>query len=194
MGLIGKAKALGKKIGKLNPKTILTKVGKVAHSVIGTADKVLGKMEDVGNKIASIPVVGDTLKGLYKAPLLKGVSAEMLFKGAKTGVGIAKKGEKIAQGMLKRLPDGTIEDIAKRKFNNQPNTNIGNTHLASQRNSAKLMNDVISSSSRNPVVQSRMRNIVRHIQSSDIMNSTPIGQVPRTVRAHTIHNVLGGLG
>lgn len=194
MGLIGKAKALGKKIGKLNPKAVLTKVGKVAHSVIGTADKVLGKIEDVGNKIAKIPIVGDTLTGLYKAPILKGVSAEMLFQGAKTGVGIAKKGEKIAQGILKRLPDGTIEDIAKKKFSNIPVANLGNKHLKAQQGNMKLINDVLSKGGRHPVIQSRLKGALQHLQSQEIMKATPLGQIPNHIKKHMTHNVIGSLG
>jgi len=177
MGLVGKAIALGKKIGKSKPMDIIKKVGKVAHSVIGTADKVLGKMEEIGNTVANIPIVGDTLKGLYKAPILKGVSAEMLFKGAKTGVGIAKK----------------IDNKAQAIFNNNPVANIGTKHLQGQRD-AKFRNDILSSGGRHPVIQSRLKGVLQHLQAQNIMGATPLNQVPRTVRHHMRTNVVGSLG
>jgi len=193
MGLIGKAKALGKKIGKLNPKAIFTKVGKVAHSVIGTADKVLGKIEDVGNKIAKIPIVGDTLKGIYKAPILKGVSAEMLFKGAKTGVGIAKTLEGKAQGLLNKIPEGNLESIARNRFSNKPLTNIDNNHLHTP-SKAKLYNDVIANAGRHPVIQSRIKGIVKHLQAQEIMRATPDRQISNVVKKHIRHNVVSRMG
>ena len=195
MGLIGKAKHFIKKVGKANPKEIAKKVGKVAHNVIGTADKVLGKIEDVGNKIANIPVVGDMAKSIYKAPIIKGVSAEMMFQGAKTGVNVAKKIEGQANKMIDKIPEGNVEDIlsGKGKFSNTPVANIANKHLHSQRE-GKFRNDVIANAGRHPVIQSRIKGVVKHLQSQQIMNATPLSQIPRTVRHITRTNVVGSLG
>ena len=193
MGIIGKVKGFVKKVGKANPKAILTKVGKVAHSVIGTADKVLGKMEDVGNKIAKIPVIGDTLTGLYKAPVIKGVSAEMLFQGAKTGVGMAKKGEKMAMGMVNKIPEGNLESMAGKVFSNKQLTNLGNKHLHTAE-SAMFKNNVLSSGGRHPVIQSRIKGVLKHLESQNIMKSTPDRQIPLIVKKHMRHNVIGSLG
>jgi len=193
MGLIGKAQGVIKKLGKANPKSILTKVGKVVHSVIGTADKVLGKMENIGNTIAKIPIVGDTLTGLYKAPILKGVSAEMLFQGAKTGVGIAKKGEKMAMGMVNKIPDGNLESMAGKVFSNKQMTNMGNNHLHTAAN-GMFKNNVLSSGGRHPVIQSRIKGVLKHLESQNIMKSTPDRQIPLIVKKHMRHNVIGSLG
>ncbi len=195
MGLIGKAKNFIKKVGKANPKEIAKKVGKVAHNVIGTADKVLGKIEDVGNKIANIPIVGDMAKNLYKAPIIKGVSAEMMFQGAKTGVNVAKRAEGQAQNMIARLPEGNLEDIlsGKGKFSNRPVANIGNKHLHTQSES-KFRNDVVANAGKHPVIQSRIKGVMKHLQSQQIMNATPLSQIPRTVRHITRTNVVGALG
>ena len=194
MSLIGKVKHFVKKVGKINPKAILQKVGKVAHTIIGGADKVLGTMESIGNKIAKIPVVGDTLKGIYKAPIFKGVSPEMIFQGAKTGVGIAKKIDSKAQAFIDKVPEGDLASIVGRKFSTKSVANIGNKHLVGQRTNASLINNIISSASSHPAVRSRVRGLTNHLQAKTIMKATPLSQVSNVVKHHTTRVINSSLG
>jgi len=198
MGIVGKAKALAKKIGKANPKNILTKVGKVAEKGLGIAKNVLSKAEDIGNAIASVPVIGDLAKQAYSAPVIKGMSAQMLFEGAKLGVKTGDKLLRTGQSMINKMPSGNVEQIISgkmpRKFSNQSVANIGNKHLQSQRQNATMVNDIISSAGRHPVLQSRARNITKHLQSQDIMKATPLRQVSNVVKHHTTRVVNSSLG
>ncbi len=194
MGVIGKAKAGLKKLGKANPREIAKKVGKVAHSVISVADKALSKVEGVAEKIGNIPVVGDMAKQLVQAPLIKGMSAQQLFQGAKAGVNVAKRAEGKAQTMIAKLPEGNIEQIGRKMFSNRPVANIGNSHLQNVRNNAKMINDVISQGGKHPVIQSRLKGLTKHLQSQAIMDATPSSQVPKTVRHITRRQVMSGLG
>ena len=198
MGIVGKAKALAKKIGKANPKNILTKVGKVAEKGLGIAKNVLSKAEDIGNAIASVPVIGDLAKQAYSAPVIKGMSAQMLFEGAKLGVKTGDKLLRTGQSMVNKMPSGNVEQIISgkmsSKFSNQSVANIGNKHLQSQRQNATMINDVISSAGRHPVLQSRARNITKHLQSQDIMRATPLRQVSNVVKHHTTRVVNSSLG
>jgi len=198
MGIVGKAKALAKKIGKANPKNILTKVGKVAEQGLGIAKNVLSKAEDIGNAIASVPVIGDLAKQAYSAPVIKGMSAQMLFEGAKLGVKTGDKLLRTGQSMVNKMPSGNVEQIISgkmsSKFSNQSVANIGNKHLQSQRQNATMINDVISSAGRHPVLQSRARNITKHLQSQDIMRATPLRQVSNVVKHHTTRVVNSSLG
>ncbi len=198
MGIVGKAKALAKKIGKANPKNILTKVGKVAEKGLGIAKNVLSKAEDIGNAIASVPVIGDLAKQAYSAPVIKGMSAQMLFEGAKLGVKTGDKLLRTGQSMVSKMPSGNVEQIISgkmsSKFSNQSVANIGNKHLQSQRQNATMINDVISSAGRHPVLQSRARNITKHLQSQDIMRATPLRQVSNVVKHHTTRVVNSSLG
>lgn len=198
MGIVGKAKALAKKIGKANPKNILTKVGKVAEKGLGIAKNVLSKAEDIGNAIASVPVIGDLAKQAYSAPVIKGMSAQMLFEGAKLGVKTGDKLLRTGQSMVSKMPSGNVEQIISgkmsSKFSNQSVANIGNKHLQSQRQNATMINDIISSAGRHPVLQSRARNITKHLQSQDIMKATPLRQVSNVVKHHTTRVVNSSLG
>jgi len=149
MGLIGKAKNFVKKVGKANPKDIAKKVGKIADKGLDMAKGALSKIEEVGNKIADIPVIGDLAKQAYSAPVIKGVSAQMLFEGAKAGVKTGDKLLRRGKGMINKLPDGSVAEIVggkkSKNFSSQSVANIGNKHLKSQRENASMINDVISS-------------------------------------------------
>ena len=198
MGLVGKVKGLIKKVGKANPKNILQKVGKYAEKGLDIAKNVLSKAEDVGNAIASVPVIGDLAKQAYSAPVIKGMSAQMLFQGAKVGVKAGDKLLRTGQSMVNRMPSGNVEQIISgkmsSKFSNQSVANIGNKHLKSQRENATMINDIISSAGRHPVLQSRARNITKHLQSQDIMRATPLRQVSNVVKHHTTRVINSSLG
>jgi len=198
MGLIGKAKNFVKKVGKAKPRDIAKKVGKLADKGLDMAKGALNKIEEVGNKIADIPVIGDLAKQAYSAPVLKGVSAQMLFEGAKAGVKTGDKLLRKGKGMINKLPDGSVAEIVGGKksktFSSQSVANIGNKHLKSQRDNASMINDVISSAGRHPVLQARARNITKHLQSQDIMRATPLRQVSNVVKHHTTRVVNSSLG
>jgi len=189
MGLIGKLKGISSKVGKLNPRAIVRKVGKISHNVVNTAKNVMSKAENIGKKIGDAPVIGGYAKKLYKAPIFKGASLQMLHKGSKTALNVADKGLKVLDKYAEKIPEGNVSSIVKKQFSNKASTNIGNTHIASKMNSAKKLNELVSSN-KQPVIKARNTAMSKHIQAVNIMKSTPIRQVPKTV----VRVVRGGLG
>ena len=183
MVLLGKMIGYAKKLGKTSPLNTIKKIGKIGSSVLSTAHSIMDKVESVGNKIADVPIIGDLVKGVYKAPIFKGVSPEMIFQGAKTGLAVADKVEKTAKSVM-----------GGGGFSVNSAVNIGNKHLSGQRGNAGMINDIISSASSHPAVRSRVRGLTKHLQAQTIMKATPLSQVSNIVKHHNVRQVNSSMG